>query len=104
MARHDMSFYMNAVDTHLYCTLKSSVVGDQAFAKMKLEACVRDIYYSMLFNNPQLNGDKLEILVLSAKHQPAPALGTFQIFESIQNSNSVILTLIFNVINVVQCM
>lgn len=89
MARHDMSFHMYADDTQLYCTFKSSIVGDHAFAQMKLEACVRDIYYWMLFNNLKLNDDKSEILVLSAKHRPSPDLGTFQIVEStLKPSNS----------------
>ncbi|KXJ27572.1 hypothetical protein AC249_AIPGENE7673 [Exaiptasia diaphana] len=39
-------------------------------AKSKVEACVKDIDSWMIKNKLKLNGDKTELVVLSAAHRP----------------------------------
>lgn len=48
-------------------------------AKIKIQACVRDIDRWMVTNRLKLNSDKTEVLVLSAAHRPRPPIGDFQI-------------------------
>ena len=55
----DISYHMYADDTHIYLTFKSSVLGDMEHERV--EACVRDIYRWMLYNNLKINNDKTEL-------------------------------------------
>ena len=73
MRRHGILYHMYADDTQIYLTFKSSVLGDMELSRERVEACVRDIYRWMLYNNLKMN-DKTELLILHSRYRPRPSL------------------------------
>ena len=74
MRRHGILYHMYADDTQIYLTFKSSVLGDMELSRERVEACVRDIYRWMLYNNLKMNNDKTELLILHSRYRPRPSL------------------------------
>ena len=71
---HGISYHMYAGDTQIYLTFKSSVLGDMELSCEWVEACVRDIYRWMLYNNLKMNDDKTELLILHSRYRRQPSL------------------------------
>lgn len=44
-----------------------------------MEECIQDVQLWMVANKLKLNGDKTELLVLTARHRPQPPLDSFKI-------------------------
>ena len=74
MRRHGILYHMYADDTQIYLTFKSSVLGDMELSRERVEACVRDIYRWMLYNNLKMNDDKTEYLILHLRYRPRRSL------------------------------
>ena len=74
MHHHGISYHMCADNTQIYLTFKSSVLGDVELSHERVEACVRDIYWWMLYNNLKMNNDKTELLILHSRYRPYPLL------------------------------
>ena len=72
MRRHGILYHVYADDTQIYLTFKSSVLGDMELSRERVEACVRDIYRWMLYNNLKMNNDKTELLILHSRYRPRP--------------------------------
>ena len=65
---------MYADDTQIYLMFKSCVLGDMELSCERVEACVRDIYRWMLYNNFKMNNDKTKHLILHSMYRPRPSL------------------------------
>ena len=77
--RHNDDYHFYADDTQLYISFSISCSRGLADAKRRLELCVKDIDTWMVANKLKLNGDKTEILVVSAAHRPSPSVGKINI-------------------------
>ena len=60
-------------------SFRSSITSDIERSHSILESCVCAIERWMLHNNLKLNSDKTELLILHAKHRPAPPLDSMNI-------------------------
>ena len=78
---------MYADDTQLYMSFKSSITSDIGHSRSILESCVCAIERWMLHNNLKLNSDKTELLILHAKHRPAPPLDSMNIGDLVISSS-----------------
>ena len=74
---HGIDYHLYADDTQLYVSISCSQELDDA--KHRLELCANDIDKWMVDNKLKLNGDKAEILVLSAAHCPPPSIESINI-------------------------
>ena len=72
----------------LYLAFEQTI-PDQLVSLACIEHCVKEIDTWMLCNMLKLNGEKTELLVLSAQHRPRPEINHLQVAnERIQPSNS----------------
>ena len=69
------------------CSFKSSIISDIERSLSILESCVCAIERWMLYNNLKLNSDKTELLILHAKHRPAPPLDSMNIGDLVISSS-----------------
>ena len=74
--RHGMVFHFYADDTQLYMSFKPV---DVLQSKSLIERCIQDVQQWMVVNKLKLNGDKSELLVLTARHRPSPPLDSILI-------------------------
>ena len=67
---HGMGFHFYADDTQIYMSFNPS---DALQSKSLIEECIQDVQLWMVANKFKLNGDKTELLVLTARqHRPPP--------------------------------
>ena len=86
--RHGLCFHLYADDTQLYLAFEQTT-ADQQVSLSCIESCVKEIDSWMLCNKLKLNGDKTELLVLSAHHRPRPSIDHLHVSnECIQPSTS----------------
>jgi hypothetical protein len=86
MLSANMTWNFYADDTHIYISFKSS---EAELAKSKIEECSLDIDQWMSQNMFKMNRDKTELMVLSARHRPAPPITSVSICdEVIEPSNT----------------
>ena len=74
--RHGMGFHFYADDTQLYMSFNPV---DVLQSKSLIERCIQDVQQWMVVNKLKLNGDKTELLVLTARHRPPPPLDSILI-------------------------
>ena len=74
--RHGMGFHFYADDTQLYMSFNPV---DVLKSKSLIERCIQDVQQWMVVNKLKLNGDKTELLVLTARHRPPPPLDSILI-------------------------
>ncbi|PFX21242.1 hypothetical protein AWC38_SpisGene14279 [Stylophora pistillata] len=73
---HQTSYHFYADDTQIYTTFNPS---DALESKSLMEECIQDVQLWMVANKLKLNGDKTELLVLTARHCPQPPLDSSKI-------------------------
>ena len=74
--RHGMGFHFYADDTQLYMSLNPV---DALQSKSLIERYIHDVQQWMVMNKLKLDGDKTELLVLTARHRPPPPLDSILI-------------------------
>ena len=74
--RHGMGFHFYVDDTQLYMSFSHV---DALQSKSLIERCIQDVQQWMVVNKLNLNGDKTELLVLTARHRPPPPLDSLLI-------------------------
>ena len=84
---YGVRFHMYADDTQLYMSFKSSITSDIGHFRSILESRVCAIERWMLHNNLKLNSDKTKLLILHAKHRPAPPLDSMNIGDLVISSS-----------------
>ena len=70
------------------CTCHLSHPSDIERSRSILESCVCAIERWMLHNNLKLNSEKTELLILHAKHRPAPPLDSMNIGDLVISSSN----------------
>ena len=73
---HEMVYHFCANDTHIYV---SSNPADSSRSKSSIERCIQDVQQWMVVNRLKLNGDKTQLLVLTACYRPPPPLDSILI-------------------------
>ena len=73
-----------ADDTQLYMSFNPA---DALQSKSLIERCIQDVQQWMVVNKLKLNGDKTELLVLTARHRPPPPLDSTLIGADIIKAN-----------------
>lgn len=68
----------------LYIFFPTASSSELETAKTELEACVHDIDKRMVRNKLKLNGDKTEIILISAAHRPRPFVDTSNISDGFE--------------------
>ena len=74
--RHGMRFHFYADDTQIYMSFNPA---DALQSKSLIEECIQDVQLWMVANKLKLNGDKTELLVLTARQHPQPPLDSITI-------------------------
>ena len=74
MKAHRVEYHFYAGDTQLYVTFKCDSMEDAYLGRTRVKCCVEDINSWMIKNKLKLNGAKTELIVISSKHQPRPAI------------------------------
>ena len=74
--RHGMRFHFYADDTPIYLSFNPL---DASQSKSLIEECIQDVQLWMVTNKLKLNGDKTELLVLTARQRPEPPLDSIKI-------------------------
>ena len=74
--RHGMGFHFYADDTQIYLSFNPT---DALQSKSLIEECIQDVQLWMVANKLKLNGDKTELLVLTARQRPEPPLDSIKI-------------------------
>ena len=67
-------------------------------SKSLIEMCIQDVQQWMVVNKLKLNGDKSELLVLTARHRPPPPLDSILIGADIIEASKSAKTLVFGLI------
>ena len=71
---HSLQYHLYADDSQLYISFKTDCFADLAQAKSSVELCVKDIDWWMTNNMLKLNQEKTELIVISSKFRPKPAI------------------------------
>ena len=71
---HSLQYHLYADDSQLYIPFKTDCFADLAQAKSSVELCVKDIDRWMTNNMLKLNQEKTELIVISSKFRPKPAI------------------------------
>ena len=79
----DIDFHLYTDDTQLYVTFKSNNSDDLIAAKLKIEECVCQLDEWLTMNKLNLNSDKTEILMFSARHRPGPSLTSIYVCDDV---------------------
>ena len=78
---HNLQYHLYADDSQLYISFKTNCFADLAQAKSSVELCVKDIDCWMTNNMLKLNQEKTELIVISSRYCPKPALESVSIGE-----------------------
>ena len=65
----------------MYVTLKSDSYEDLCLANPRVDLCVKDVNSPMINKRLKLNQDKKELVVISFKYWPSPAIDSIQVGE-----------------------
>ena len=84
---HSIPFHLYADDTQLQMSFPSSCPNHLFSTKVAIELCVKDIRNWMLRNKLRLNQYKTQILVISSKYRPRPALDYIRVDEEVIKSS-----------------
>ena len=76
---HNLQYHFYADDTQLYVTFKTNCDVDAGLSRSRVEHCVADIDRWMTNNELELNGNKIEPLVISAKYRSRPMVTSIQL-------------------------
>ena len=71
---HNLQYHLYADDSQLYISFKTDCFPDLAQAKSSVELCVKDIDWWMTNNRLKLNHEKTELIVITSKFRPKPAI------------------------------
>ena len=71
---HNLQYHLYADDSQLYISFKTDCFADLARAKSSVELCVKDIDWWMTNNMLKLSQEKTELIVISSKFRPKPAI------------------------------
>ena len=73
---HSLQYHLYADGSQLYVyiSFKTDCFADLAQAKSSVELCVKDIDWWMTNNMLKLNQEKTELIVISSKFRPKPAI------------------------------
>ena len=71
--RHGMGFHLYADDTQLHMSFNPV---DALKSRSLIKRCIQDVQQWMVVNTLELNGDKTELLILTAPHRPPPPLAS----------------------------
>ena len=82
---HRVEYHFYAGDTQLYVTFKCDSMEDAYLGRTRVKCCVEDINSWTIKNKLKLNGAKTELIVISSKHQPRPAIASIQVGEETIN-------------------
>lgn len=82
---HRVEYHFYAGDTQLYITFKCDSMEDAYLGRTRVKCCVEDINSWTIKNKLKLNGAKTELIVISSKHQPRPAIASIQVGEETIN-------------------
>ena len=82
---HRVEYHFYAGDTQLYITFKCDSMEDAYLGRIRVKCCVEDINSWTIKNKLKLNGAKTELIVISSKHQPRPAIASIQVGEETIN-------------------
>ena len=74
MNLHSLQYHLYADDSQHYISFKTDCFADLAQAKSSVELCVKDIDCWMTNNMLELNQEKTELIVISSKFRPKPAI------------------------------
>ena len=90
LKRHGMNYHLYADDTQLYITFKSSDNSECDAAIAKIETCIREVDDWMTWNKLKLNGNKTELLVLTARNRPQPPLDSILLCDEVIRPSSLV--------------
>ena len=82
---HRVEYHFYAGDTQLSITFKCDSMEDAYLGRTRVKCCVEDINSWTIKNKLKLNGAKTELIVISSKHQPRPAIASIQVGEETIN-------------------
>ena len=71
---HSLQYHLYADDSQLYISFNTDCFADLAQAKSSVEQCIKDIDWWMTNNMLKLNQEKTELIVISSKFRPKPAI------------------------------
>ena len=71
---HSLQYHFYADDSQLYISFQTDCFADLAQAKSSVKLCVKDIDWWMTNNMLNVNQEKTEPIVISAKFRPRPAI------------------------------
>ena len=60
-------------DSQLYLAFEPTT-DEKPSALVRMETCIREIDSWMVSNKLKLNGDKIELLIINARHRPCPRI------------------------------
>ena len=78
---HGLNIHFYADDTQLYITFETSCSYDMESARLKIEACIRDIELWMLINKLKMNNGKTDVAVFSSRYRPKPSLHSVSVCD-----------------------
>ena len=78
---HGLNIHFYADDIQLYITFETSCSYDMVSARLKIEACIRDIELWMLINKLKMNNGKTDVAVFSSRYRPKPSLHSVSVCD-----------------------
>ena len=81
-------YQLYADDTQLNVSFKFGRGDPLSSAKSSIEICVQEINDWMIFNGLKLNDEKTELVLLSSRHWPSPALEFVRVVDQIVHQST----------------
>ena len=93
---HELNIHFYADNTQLYITFKTSCPYGMESARLKIEACIRDIELWMLINKLKMDNGKTDVAGFSSRYCPKPSLLSVSVCDkTVDCSPTVTKTLMF---------